>query len=227
MARPPVRARLLRQDHLGVAVARNRGAAGSATAGGSPFLDQDDLWHPDPLGAAARLARRTPGRAPRRDHRDRLRHHGRVGRTCRPRPAGGVVGLGPRSPETAHSPRFSRRRTSRARRRRSASISARCRRGRVTVTTSFSADPEQLRLAGGFAPHAVASDDYWLLVNAARTRPLHRVDQHTDLLSRPPESRVTKHGPCAALRSWASALRLGGGRSRLSAGCAAAIPVAS
>ena len=39
---------------------------------------------PNPAGAAARLARRTPGRTPRRDHRDRLRHHGRVGRTCRP-----------------------------------------------------------------------------------------------------------------------------------------------
>lgn len=38
------------------------------------------------------------------------------------------------------------------------------------MTTTFIADHEPLRLAGGFAPHHLAMDDYWLLVNVASER---------------------------------------------------------
>src|SRR3954451_20936080 len=48
VAAHPVRARLIEQPHLGVAVARNRGLAETRSRWVT-FLDQDDLWHPTRL----------------------------------------------------------------------------------------------------------------------------------------------------------------------------------
>jgi hypothetical protein len=84
-------------------------------------------------------------------------------------------------------------------------------RGPVTVTTSFVADPQVLRLAGGFAPHALAMDDYWLLVNIARERPIVQIDQPTVFyrVHIKATSRTTRLG--LPFLSSAVALRLGGG----------------
>jgi hypothetical protein len=83
--------------------------------------------------------------------------------------------------------------------------------GPITATTSFLADPELLRVAGGFAPHAAASDDYWLLVNAARIRPFRKIDQPTAFYR--VHLRATSRSTALGLPflSAAVALRLGGG----------------
>ncbi len=84
-------------------------------------------------------------------------------------------------------------------------------RGPISMTTSFIADPALLRLAGGFAPHALAMDDYWLLVNVARLTPIARVDQPTVFyrVHTTATSRTTRLG--LPFLSSAAALRLGGG----------------
>ena len=84
-------------------------------------------------------------------------------------------------------------------------------RGPISMTTSFIADPALLRLAGGFAPHALAMDDYWLLVNVARLTPIARVDQPTVFyrVHTTATSRTTRLG--LPFLSSAVALRLGGG----------------
>jgi hypothetical protein len=84
-------------------------------------------------------------------------------------------------------------------------------RGPISMTTSFVADPALLRLAGGFAPHAPAMDDYWLLVNVARLVPIPQVDQPTVFyrVHTGATSRSTRLG--LPFLSSAVALRLGGG----------------
>jgi hypothetical protein len=84
-------------------------------------------------------------------------------------------------------------------------------RGPITVTTSFIADPLVLRLAGGFAPHALAMDDYWLSVNVARDQPIIQIDQPTVFyrVHVQATSRTTRLG--LPFLSSAVALRLGGG----------------
>ncbi len=79
------------------------------------------------------------------------------------------------------------------------------------MTTSFVADPDLLRLAGGFAPHALAMDDYWMLVNVARLQPIPQVDQPTVFyrVHVGATSRTTRLG--LPFLSSAVALRLGGG----------------
>ena len=83
--------------------------------------------------------------------------------------------------------------------------------GPVSVTTSFVAEPQLLRLAGGFAPHALAMDDYWLLVNVARLQPIAHLDQPTVFyrVHVRATSRTTRLG--LPFLSSAVALRLGGG----------------
>lgn len=202
-------ARLLRQDHLGVAVARNRGLA-EATGRWVTFLDQDDLWHPDRLTRFLawherhpehRLVATTEIAFSTRDDLSTL-HDGdplvggwasfvapEDGTYDDLRARADVAGSNESTTHT-HLDMLA---------------------GPVTVTTSFFADPEVLRLAGGFAPHALAMDDYWLLVNAARISPLVRIDQPTVFY------RVHSHATSRTTRlalpflSSAVALRLGGG----------------
>ncbi len=90
--------------------------------------------------------------------------------------------------------------------------------GTITKSTSFFAHAELLRLAGGFAPHALAMDDYWLLVNASRLDPLVRLDCPTVFyrVHTAATSRSTKLA--LAFLSSAAALRLGGGIVRVDEG---------
>lgn len=92
--------------------------------------------------------------------------------------------------------------------------------GPVTVTTSFIAEAELLRLAGGFAPHALAMDDYWLLVNVTKIAPVVKIDQPTVFyrVHLGATSRTTRLA--LPFLSSAVALRLGGGLVPLSQGLA-------
>jgi hypothetical protein len=173
----PVGARLIEQPHLGVAVARNRGLA-EARGRWITFLDQDDLWHPtrlsrllDWLGEhpSERLVATTELKFSTLDETtglsaaDPLVGHWADLRVPREGAYEALCGL-----HTAQGSDAAETYDHRA-----------LLRGPITVTTSFIADPEILRLAGGFAPHASAHDDYCLLVNAARLAPVVRVDQPT------------------------------------------------
>ena len=186
----PVGARLLRQDHLGVAVARNRGLL-EARGRWVTFLDQDDIWHPTRLERLLGWLGEHPD--------ERLVATTEIAFDTTDESAG-LADLDPLvgswasvhvPPDRAFSALLAEADVSGSPEAERVDLSP-MPRGRVTLTTSFSADHEQLRLAGGFAPHAVASDDC-VLVNAARIRPLHRVDQHTDLhrVRQNPASRST------------------------------------
>lgn len=205
----PAGASVLSQENLGVAVARNRGLS---VAKGSliTFLDQDDLWHPDHLRRAVEWLEGHPGErivfvreiafstleesGPLRDM-DEL--------------AGGWASIRvPRASALADL-------VDRADVAGSGAVESHdlraLLRGPVSMTTSFIAEKELLRLAGGFAPHARAMDDYWLLVNVARFAPIPQVDQPTVFyrVHTGATSRTTRLG--LPFLSSAAALRLGGG----------------
>ena len=205
----PAGVQLLRQDHLGVAVARNRGLL-AARGRWATFLDQDDLWHP------SRLERLVGWLGERPDERlvatsevafatsdesaGLVEHDPLVGSWASVHvPRAGAYDALVEQADVAGSDAAERVDLSRMLR------------GPVTVTSDFLADPELLRLAGGFAPHAAASDDYWLLVNAARIRPFHKVDQPTVFYR--VHLHATSRSTALALPflSSAVALRLGGG----------------
>lgn len=205
----PVGARLIEQSHLGVAVARNRGLA-EVNARWVAFLDQDDLWHPtrverllawlrdhpdERIVATTEVAFSTTEESEQLTATDPL-----VGQW-----ASHLV------PEaTAYAALCVDVEVG-------GSDTLECidhrgmLRGPITVTTSFIADPQLLRLAGGFAPHALAMDDYWLLVNVARLQPIVKVDQPTVLyrVHLGATSRSTRLA--LPFLSSAVALRLGGG----------------
>lgn len=209
VGRHPLGAELVEQSHLGVAVARNRGLAAAATRWVS-FLDQDDLWHPERLERllswlddhpGARLAATTEIAFSTADEVDELTAQA-------PLVGSWASQLVPRS--AAYSTLCV-----------TADVTgsddvetfdlAGLLRGPITVTTSFIADADTLRLAGGFAPHALAMDDYWLLVNAARLSPIVKLDQPTVFyrVHLGATSRSTRLG--LPFLSSAVALRLGGG----------------
>lgn len=205
----PVGAVVLSQPNRGVAVARNHGLS-VVTGGSVAFLDQDDLWHPTHLErTTAWLAQRPEtGIVFVREipftvdeEQGQLRRMdalaGDWAQIVAPREgtldhligAADIAGTGR---EKSHDVR---------------SLLS----GPVAVTTSFIADPQVLRLAGGFAPHALAMDDYWLLVNVARDQPIIQIDQPTVFyrVHVRATSRTTHLG--LPFLSSAVALRLGGG----------------
>lgn len=192
-----------------MAVARNRGLL-EATGRWITFLDQDDLWHPSRLERllawldahpGERLVATTEVAFDTHDERDGLTATDPlVGswasiHVSRAHALDEVVAAA----DTAGSD-AAERHDHRA-----------MLRGPVTVTTSVIADPDLFRLAGGFAPHALAMDDYWLLVNAARLHPLMKVDQPTVFyrVHLGATSRTTRLA--LPFLSSAVALRLGGG----------------
>lgn len=173
----PVGARLIEQPHLGVAVARNRGLA-EAQGRWITFLDQDDLWHPTRLGklldwlsehplerlvATTEMAFSTLDETDLLSATDPLVGQWADLRVPRADAYQQLCVLADVSGSDAIET-FNHRALLK---------------GPITVTTSFIADPMVLRLAGGFAPHASAHDDYCLLVNAARLTRVTRIDQPT------------------------------------------------
>jgi len=205
----PVGATLVEQSHLGVAVARNRGLA-LARRNWIAFVDQDDLWHPTHLERAVRWLEGHPDERVLfareitfavADETDRLR-------TMDEHVAGWaslLVGRERTLDELIEAADVSGSDAAEVHDLRAML------RGPISTTTSFVADPELLRLAGGFAPHALAMDDYWMLVNVARLQPIPQVDQPTAFyrVHVGATSRTTRLG--LPFLSSAVALRLGGG----------------
>lgn len=209
VARHPLGAELVEQSHLGVAVARNRGLAATRTRWVT-FLDQDDLWHPQRLERLfswlddhpdARLAATTEIAFSTADEVDELTAQA-------PLVGSWASQLVPRA--AAYATLCARADVTGSDLIETLDLTDLLR-GPITVTTSFIADAETLRLAGGFAPHALAMDDYWLLVNAARLNPIVKLDQPTVFyrVHLGATSRSTRLG--LPFLSSAVALRLGGG----------------
>jgi hypothetical protein len=205
----PVQARLVEQPHLGVAVARNRGLA-LARGRWVAFLDQDDLWHPSHLERAVRWLVEHP---PERIVFVREHAFGASDETERLRDmdsnvaewASLIVGR-----ERTLDELLERADTSGSDAVEVHDLRAMLR-GPISVTTSFVADPDLLRLAGGFAPHALAMDDYWMLVNVARIQSIPQLEQPTVFyrVHLGATSRTTRLG--LPFLSSAVALRLGDG----------------
>lgn len=205
----PLRTRIIAQDHLGVAVARNRGLAESSTRWVT-FIDQDDLWLPDRLERLfawlgqhpeERIVATTETAFSTTEEVDSLT-------AIDPLIGGWASHLVPEA--TAYDDLCSTVDStgSAALERHDALAMLR---GPISKTTSFVAEAQLLRCAGGFAPHALAMDDYWLLVNAARLCPIAQVDQPT-LLYRVHLGATSRSTRLALpFLSSAVALRLGGG----------------
>lgn len=208
----PVGALVIEQRHLGVAVARNRGLAEAGTPW-ITFLDQDDLWaptrlerllvwldeHPDErIVATSEIAFSTTEETDRLTAADPLVGHW------------ASVLVPERTSYEDLCARVDTTGSGRVERHDHLALL----RGPITATTSFLADALLLRLAGGFAPHALAMDDYWLLVNAARLQPIAHLDQPTVLyrVHLGATSRTTRLA--LPFLSSAVALRLGGGLVR-------------
>jgi hypothetical protein len=205
----PVEATVVSQPNRGVAVARNHGLS-LVTGEWVAFLDQDDLWHPEHLRRTlawldkhedARIVFVREVAFSTLEDGDRLRAMDELAggwASVRVPTAGALAALVDRVDVTG-----------------TADVQVNdvrdVLRGPISVTTTFVSHPALLRLAGGFAPHAPAMDDYWLLVNVARLVPIPQVNQptvfyrvHTDATS-----RSTRLG--LPFLSSAVALRLGGG----------------
>jgi hypothetical protein len=214
----PVGPTVLEQAHLGVAVARNRGLA-HARGRWVAFLDQDDLWHPTHAERAVAWLRAHP------DERivfAREHTFGIADEAERLQEMDASVGTWATyvvSRERALDELIERADTTGSGRAEFHDVRAMLA-GPISVTTSFVADPELLHLAGGFAPHALAMDDYWMLVNVARIQQIPVIDQTTVFYRVHPgaTSRTTRLG--LPFLSSAVALRLGGGLIPVSEGLA-------
>lgn len=205
----PVGARLVEQSHLGVAVARNRGLA-EVTTRWVAFLDQDDLWHPtrverllawlrdhpdERIAATTEVAFSTTEESEQLAATDPL-----VGQWASHLVPEATAYLALCAEVEVRGSDLLERIDHRD-----------MLRGPITVTTSFIADAQLLRLAGGFAPHALAMDDYWLLVNVARLQPIVKVDQPTALYRVHVGATSRSTRLALPFLSSAVALRLGGG----------------
>jgi len=173
----PIGARLIEQSHLGVAVARNHGLA-EARSRWITFLDQDDLWHPRRLQRLMEWLRTAPDERIVVTGEVTFSTIEEVDRLSAMDPLVGSWAARLVPERTAYETLCAEVELE------SEGVVERfdhvaMLRGPITVTTSFVAETQLLRLAGGFAPHALAMDDYWLLVNAARLHPIVKVPQPT------------------------------------------------
>jgi hypothetical protein len=205
----PIGARVVSQPNRGVAVARNHGLS-LVTGQWVAFIDQDDLWHPDHLRrtltwlgehADERIVFLREIAFSTLEETDLLREMDEL--------AGGWASI--RVPrQGALSALVERTDTTGSATVERNDVRAMLR-GPISMTTSFVADPALLRLAGGFAPHALAMDDYWLLVNVASIVPIPQLTQPTVFyrVHTAATSRTTRLG--LPFLSSAVALRLGGG----------------
>lgn len=204
----PVRPSVLTQPNHGVAVARNRGLA-RARGRWVTFLDQDDLWHPDRLQRLLAFVEAEPqARLVATTEIAFDVDEQRAGLSAVDPNVGAWASLHAPTERTLDAllPAADVAGSARVWRHDSTDLLA----GPVTVTTSFLADPDVLRLAGGFAPHAAAMDDYWLLVNAARLTPVHRVDQPTIFYRVHLDATSRRTALALPFLSSGVALRLGG-----------------
>lgn len=220
VAAHPLDIQIIRQSHLGVAVARNQGLA-AVQSRWVTFLDQDDLWHPTRLARLTewlgshpdiRIAMTTETVFDTIEERARLlAEHVAVGSWASVHvPSEHPLEALVRQADVSGSSTV-------------VSISVGLMlKGPISATTSFIADPEVLRLAGGFAPHALAMDDYWLLTNVARLTRLVKLDQPTVFyrVHLGATSRTTRLA--LPFLSSAVALRLGGGLVSLNRGLSGA-----
>ncbi|HEY0260592.1 MAG TPA: glycosyltransferase family A protein [Lacisediminihabitans sp.] len=203
----PVVTRVIRQEHHGVAVARNRGLAVADTSW-IGFVDQDDLWHRERLETLLLLAETTGALAVATTElpfavvtdREALAAIG-DGRDDWPQRwiAPGAEDDLFSSPEPFGSGEVS-------------TISAgRLMQGAAMLTTAVLYDRETAIAAGGFAPHARALDDHVLNINLARiTGPIPRVDSKQLLYRVHPESTSTVSPMVGPFLSMQAAMRLGG-----------------
>lgn len=204
----PLAPRLIRQPGSGVAVARNQGLL-EARGRWVTFLDQDDLWHPTRLDRLVTwLAEHPEERLVATSEVAFDTHDERSGLTALDPLVGTWASVHVARSRALDDLVASVNTTGTDRIERHDHLAMLY--GPVTVTTSFIADPTLLQLAGGFAPHAVAMDDYWLLVNAARIHHLTKVDQPTAFyrVHLGATSRTTRLA--LPFLSSAVALRLGG-----------------
>lgn len=184
----------LSQDHLGVAVARNRGAL-AATGQWLTFLDQDDLWHRRRLEYLighllnedhSLVATTETKFAYSTEKRDLYHNEPDLAPLVNIWIQPGEDHMLADGPLTTWleadinaSEAFD-----------SAVLMSRT----ITMSTSFFIKRDFLFVVGGWSPHAASIDDWWLMVNASRIEPIVRVNQPTVLyrLHSAATSRSTK-----------------------------------
>jgi glycosyltransferase involved in cell wall biosynthesis len=167
---------VVQQPNRGVAVARNHGLSLARTRWVT-FLDQDDLWHPSRTErVVARLTAEPEVRLFATTEIAFGLEDEREGLAALPGALGEWARVHARRESVLED--LSEVDVSGSGERQALGLTELLA-GPVLVTTSFVAEADLLRHAGGFAPHALAMDDYWLLVNAVRLTPLVRVDEPT------------------------------------------------